>query len=63
MTLKELKTIINTYPEAEADDSARVYMEIQLGENTYIQQSVDSVRREESDVAIYYIMGTGGEPE
>lgn len=33
MTLKELKTIINTYPES--DDSARVYMEIQLGENTY----------------------------
>lgn len=58
MTLKELKTIINTYPET--DDSARVYMEIQLGENTYIQQSVDMVRREESDVAVYYIMGTNG---
>lgn len=35
MTLKELKTIINTYPEV--DDSARVYMEIQLGENIYVQ--------------------------
>ena len=58
MTLKELKTIINTYPEI--DDSARVYMEIQLGENTYIQQSVDSVRREEGNVAIYYIMGSNG---
>ena len=35
MTLKELKTIINTYPEA--DDGARVYMEIELGENMYVQ--------------------------
>ena len=58
MTLKELKTIINTYPGT--DDGARVYMEIQMGENTYVQQSVDMIRREESDVAIYYIMGTNG---
>ena len=58
MTLKDLKTIINTYPET--DDGARVYMEIQLGENMYIQQSVDMVKREESAVAVYYIMGTNG---
>ncbi len=58
MTLKELKTIINTYPEI--DDSARVYMEIELGENMYVQQSVDSVRREEGNVAVYYIMGSNG---
>ena len=52
MVFKDFKKVIDTY----TDENAQVYVEVQLGDNIYLQQPVMALRREEGAYSTYYII-------
>lgn len=58
MNFKEFKNIINTI---QSDDGAHVYMEVPLGENSFHQIPILSVRQEQNSYfSTLIIEGTNG---
>lgn len=57
MTIKELKTIINSY---NGMDSAQVYVEVSIGDNVYIQKPVENLRVEQFTQTYCIIAGSEG---
>ena len=61
MTVKELKDILTVHSE-NGYESAQVYVEIQLGDQIYIQKPVEHMRIENSSYAnICIIAGINGD--
>lgn len=55
MTFKEFKNVIDAI-STTANENARVYVEQQIGENTYLQTEAISMRHEENDLSSYFII-------
>lgn len=58
MTLEELRQALEDFPQ---NDSSPVYVELQLGENIYVQKPVEHVRMEMGTFPCYIIAGITGD--
>lgn len=58
MTIKELRQALENFPQ---DDNAPVYIELELGENVFVQKPIEHVRMEMGSFSCYIIAGITGD--